>query len=239
MRKSRSRGEIETVLNGFTMNILAKRILLCLLCFCALSAARNESEDVAPNPSLYRLVIEARETGNPSLAFILHSTGPVNVPDISELRDTFRTARDRLEGNDDNVTEGLAAYRRLVLQGVGMPAALLWSFCERQAETETISPYCDDPVRWLEAASELGVPSTMVQLGWYYVRLPEPEMSLALKWSILAAAYRDSGGSAALDYWETKGVYPDTPEVRRLIGDWLDMDETGLISIVHSTVKRP
>jgi len=221
------------------MNISAKRLLLCLVCFCVLSAARNEPEDVEPNPSLYRLVIEARETGNSSLAFILHSTGPADVPDIAELRETFRTARDWLEEDGEDVTEGLAAYRRLVLQGAGMPAILLYDFCARKAEADSISPYCDDPVRWLEAASELGVTSAMVQLGWHYARLPKPEMSLALKWFILAAAYRDSGGSAALDYWETKGVYPDTPDVQSLIGDWLDMDEADLISIVHSTVKRP
>lgn len=216
-----------------------KRVVAGLICICVLTAASNDSVDLSEYPPLYRLVIEGRQTGNSSLVFMLSGNRPVaGMPEIAEMRETYRAARKQLAGSSNTVASGLAAYRELVLEGAGFPATEIWDFCLRKAEAYALSDYCNNSTRWLEAASELGDPSAMVHLGWHHARLPEPKMDLALKWFILAAAYRDSGGSAALDYWETKGVYPDSPEVQRLIRQWIDADEADLISIIHKLVGR-
>lgn len=216
---------------------LVQRILVGASLLFLLTAAQNETADLSETPPLYRLVVEARETGDSTIPFFLVGKRAVTgFPEISKLRGDFKAARVMIDGGTD-VEVALTAYRGLVIQGAALPAFLIWDFCERKSDEFKALEYCDNPVRWLKAASELGDSKAMAKLGWYYARLAEPDMESAYKWFRIASAYGDSEGAAAIKYWDTKSPDLDTYRYQQLTEEWLNADEHSLQAKVLQLIK--
>lgn len=207
-------------------------VLLALACF-----SQGRAEEANVDALLYPIVIEARQTGNGRVIYLV--TGKVrgfSDGRFDVLRDRYKHARDLLAGTPLEIQDGLELHQSLVVQGAAFPASSLWGICIRNPEYLSISTVCEDPVRWLKAGSELGDPQAMVQLGWYYARLQEPQLDRAIKWFLLAGGYREDGGKAALEYWKTKTTQQDIDQAVLLVERWQKADEQYLRAHIRKIV---